>query len=168
MSITSRLVVLVLIAMPMALGLAGCGLVTNRSPTPSTCNGISTEIGPCGAAPSFGGSSCESLAGEYGTALDRALLEVVRGPSDVGGEGRSVRLLHTEVFVTTALTDRMVQAGLIEQCKMPDFLDLAAAKFSDELKSTVGHVLFDGQPDVSYQEFLTRLAKVMSGIGKKP
>jgi hypothetical protein len=152
----------------MALALAGCGVGGPSAPKPSICDGVSTDIGPCGQAPSFGSSTCESLAAEYGTALDRALLAVVRGPADLGGEAKSVRLIHAEAFVTTALTDRMVALGLIEQCKMPDFLDTAKAGFSAELKSTIGHALFDGQPDVTYEEFLGRLAKVMSGIGKRP
>ncbi len=168
MSITSRLVGPVLIAVPMALGLTGCDLVSPGTPAASICNGVSTDIGPCDSAPSFAGSSCEALAAEYGTALDRALLEIVRGPADVGGEAKSSRLIHAEALVTTALTDRMVAVGLIETCTMPAFLDAAQVHFSQELRTTIGHALYDGQPDVTYQEFLNGLAQVMSGIGKKP
>jgi hypothetical protein len=170
MSNTSRLVNLiglVLIALPMAFGLAGCGTAVG-SPTPSICNGVSTEIGPCGGGPTFAGTTCESLAAEYGPALDRALLEIVRGPADVGGDAKSSRVIHAEAFVTSALTDRMVAIGIIEQCKMPAFLDSAKSGFSDELKAGIGHAMYDGRPDMSYQEFLDGLAKVMSGIGKKP
>jgi hypothetical protein len=151
----------------MVISLAGCGTVFG-SPTPSSCEGVSTEIGPCGGRPTFAGTTCESLAAEFGQALEGALLEIVRGPADVGGDAKSSRVIHAEAFVTTALTDRMVAIGLIEQCKMPAFLDSAKSGFSDELKAGIGHALYDGQPDVSYQEFLDRLAKVMSGIGKKP
>jgi hypothetical protein len=97
-----------------------------------------------------------------GTARDRSWTGRRRG------DAKSSRLIHAEAFVTTALTDRMVAIGVIEQCKMPAFLDSAKSGFSDELKAGIGHTLFDGQPDVSYQEFLDRLAKVMSGIGKTP
>ena len=100
--------------------------------------------------------------------LDRALLEVLRGPANVGGEAKSVRVIHAEIYATTALTDRMVAIGVIEQCKMPGFLDSATSGFSDELKAGIGHAVYDGQPDVTYQEFLDGLARVMSGIGKKP
>jgi hypothetical protein len=34
--------------------------------------------------------------------------------------------------------------------------------------SGIGHAVYDSQPDVSYQEFLDGLARVMSGIGKQP
>jgi hypothetical protein len=158
---------LVLIVLPLVIGLAGCGIGA-KSPAPSTCDGVSTQIGPCGGRPTFAGTTCETLAAEYGPTLDRALLEIVRGPADVGGEAKSVRVIHAEAFVTTALTDRMVAIGIIEQCEMPAFLDSAEATFSEEMKAGIGHALYDGQPDVTYQEFLDRLAKVMSGIGKKP
>jgi len=35
--------------------------------------------------------------------LDRALLEIVRGPADVGGNAKSSRVIHAEAYVTTAL-----------------------------------------------------------------
>ena len=166
----SRLVDLIglgLIALSMALGLAGCGVGVG-SPSPSICDGVSTEIGPCGGRPIFAGTTCESLASEYGAVLDRALLEIVRGPADVGGNAKSSRVIQAEAYVTTALTDRMVAIGVIERCKMPAFLDAAEMGFSDELKAGIGHAMYDSQPDVSYQEFLDGLARVMSGIGKKP
>jgi len=167
-SITSRLVGLVLIAVPLTLGLTGCGFVSSGTPAASICNGVSTEIRPCDAVPSFEGNTCEALAAEYGTALDRALLEIVRGPADVGGEAKSSRLIHAEASVTTALTDRMVAIGLIETCTMPAFLDAAQVHFSQELETTIGHALYDGQPDVTYEEFLNDLSQIMSGIGKQP
>jgi hypothetical protein len=159
---------LVLTVVLAALSLAGCGLVPATTPEPSTCGGISADFGPCGSAPDFKSDDCGSLASEYGSALDQALLEVLRGPADVGGEAKSVRLLHTEAVVTAALTNRMVQVGLIEKCTMPAFLDAAETGFSKELRAGVGHALFDGQPDATYQEFRTLLAKMMSGIGTQP
>ena len=158
---------LVLIALLIALGLGGCG-VAGASPSKSICDGVSTDIGPCGGMPSFSGTTCDSLAAEYGSELDRVLLEVVRGPDDLGGNKKSVRLLHAEVFATTSMTNRMIGLGLIEQCRMPAFLDATKSRFSDELKATVGHAVYDGLPDVSYPEFLDLLARVMGGIGKKP
>jgi hypothetical protein len=167
-STTLRPTVLVLIVLFAAIGLSGCGLVSRGSPQPSICDGISSDIGPCGAAPSFAATTCTDLASEYGVALDRALLEVIRGPADVDGEAKSSRLIHAEVFVTTALTNRMISLGIIEECKMPDFLDAAEPGFSAELRAGVGQALFDGQPTASYGEFRERLAKVMSGIGQAP
>ena len=80
----------------------------------------------------------------------------------------TVAVSVAEAYLTTALTDRMVAIGVIEQCKMPGFLHSAERGFSDELKAGIGHAVYDSQPDVSYQEFLDGLARVMSGIGKKP
>jgi len=51
---------------------------------------------------------------------------------------------------------------------MPAFLEAAERGFSNELRAGIGHAMYDGQPDVSYQEFRDGLARVMSGIGKKP
>jgi hypothetical protein len=168
MNRSSQLLKLVLIGSFAILGLSGCGLVAGATPAPSGCNGVATDVGRCGSAPSFTATTCEALAAEYGWALDQALLPILRGPADEGGEAKSVRLLHMEAEVTVAMTTRLVEVGLIETCKMPDFLNAAEPRFSGELRSTVGHALFDGQPDVTYQEFLTRLAKVMSGIGQRP
>ena len=51
---------------------------------------------------------------------------------------------------------------------MPAFLDRAAATFSADLRSRIGSVLYDGSPPATYADFIDRLGRIMSGIGKPP
>lgn len=50
------------------------------SPSPTVCNGISSEMGGCSAERhDFIGASCEALAREWATILDRAVVAVLDG-----------------------------------------------------------------------------------------
>ena len=141
---------------------------SSGEPTPSLCDGISTEVGGCGPTPSFAATTCDTLAEEFGSEIDRAMLEILNGPENVAGEARSIRILHRGIVITAALTDRMIALGIIERCTMPAFLDQAATAFSADMKAGIGAVLNDGSPPATYADFLDRLGRIMSGIGKPP
>jgi len=153
----------------MATFLGGCGpLFSAAKPAESFCNGVSTDVGGCGPTPSFAAVTCDSLAAEFGTAIDGEMLEIINGPSSAAGESRSIRIQHRAVVITTGLTDRMIGLGILQQCTMPAFLDRAAATFSADLRSRIGSVLYDGSPPATYADFIDRLGRIMSGIGKPP
>jgi hypothetical protein len=151
----------------MVVALGGCGLALSPAkPTESFCNGISTDIGGCGPTPSFAATTCDTLAAEFGSEIDRAMLDIINGPASVADQGRSIRIQHRGIVITTALTDRMIALGMLQRCTMPAFLDQAATAFSADMKARIGAVLNDGSPPATYEEFLERLGRIMSGIGK--
>lgn len=163
-SLRSTVVIVVI-----AVILGGCGPAsTSARPTESFCNGVSTDIGGCDPIPSFVAETCETLAAEFGTVIDAAMLDIINGPDGVAGKGRSIRIQHRGIVITTALTDRMIRLGILQNCTMPAFLDEAAAAFSSEMKSRIGAALSDGNPPASYEEFIDRLSRTMSGIGTAP
>ena len=154
-------------ALVMVVILGGCGLAFSPArPTESFCNGVSTDIGGCGPTPSFAATTCGTLAAEFGSEIDRAMLDIINGPAGVADEGRSIRIQHRGIVITTALTDRMTALGILQTCTMPAFLDQAATAFSADMKARIGAVLNDGSPPATYGEFLDRLGRIMSGIGK--
>lgn len=151
----------------MVVILGGCGLaISPAKPTESFCNGVSTDIGGCGPTPSFAATTCDTLAAEFGSEIDRAMLDIINGPASVADEGRSVRIQHRGIVITRALTDRMIALGLLQRCTMPGFLDRAATAFSPDMTARIGEVLNDGSPPATYGDFLDRLGRIMSGIGK--
>jgi len=153
----------------MVVILGGCGLAFSPAkPTESFCNGISTDIGGCGPTPSFAAMTCDALAAEFGSEIDRAMLEILNGPENVAEEARSIRIQHRGIVITRALTDRMIALGILQRCTMPAFLDQAASAFSADMKARIGAAVNDGSPPATYGEFLERLGRIMSGIGKPP
>jgi hypothetical protein len=159
---TSALALIVLLAGASS----GCSLAQG-TPTPTTCNGISSELGGCAAdLPTFTGTSCDQLADEFGPAMDAAVMKVIHGPKEANGERQSVRLTSANIVITTLATNRMIELGIIEDCKMPAFLDRAALGFSPELKSQVGTVVYDNDPPAGYGDWIAILTRIMGGIGK--
>jgi hypothetical protein len=163
---TSKRSIVVLV---MLVILGACGPASSFfKPAESLCNGVSTDIGGCGPTPSFAGTTCSTLAAEFGSEIDRTMLDIINGPASVAGEVRSIRIQHRGIVVTTALTDRMIALGILQRCTMPAFLDQAATAFSADMKARIGAVLNDGSPPATYGEFIDRLGRIMSGIGKPP
>jgi hypothetical protein len=161
----SRAVAIALIVL-VAGASAGCS-VAQVTPPPTICNGIPAEMGGCASdLPTFKGTTCDEIADEFGPAMDAAVLNVIHGPREVNGERQSVRLTSANIVVTTLATNRMIELGIIADCKMPDFLDRASRGFSDEMRSTVGSVVYDNDPPAGYDDWIEILSRIMSGIGK--
>jgi hypothetical protein len=156
-----------IVVLVMVVILGGCRLSSSSAePAASFCNGVSAEVGGCGPTPSFAATTCDTLAAEFGSEIDRAMLEILNGPESVAGEARSIRIQHRGIVITTALTDRMIAIGILQKCTMPAFLDQAATAFSADMKARIGAVVNDGSPPATYEEFIDRLGRIMSGIGK--
>jgi hypothetical protein len=156
---------LVLVA-TLAGAFSGCSL-SQSTPAPTSCNGISSEMGGCDPGlPTFTGTTCDQLADEFGPAMDAAVMKVINGPRELNGERQSVRLTSANIVNTTLATNRMVELGIIEDCKMPAFLDRASLGFSPELKTRVGSVVYDNDPPVGYADWIAILTRIMGGIGK--
>ena len=153
----------------MAAALWGCSLVPGASPNPTSCNGITSEVGGCDPGlPTFAGTTCEAIADEYGAAIDTATVAVINGPRELEGERQSVRLTDAAFLITNLATNRMIELDLLEDCTMPAFLDRASTKFSETHTAQVGTVMADNDPPVTYDDWLTFLTQTLSALGSRP
>ena len=137
----------------LALGLFVAGCMGSAEPT--SCDGISARAGGCDEdQPTYNGTTCAELAREWGDEVDRRLSTVIDGPAVVDGEAKSARQSSVLVLASTRLSMYMDGAGLLESCDLPEFLPIAEEQFSDKLREGVGSIIYDGEPVVSYEEWL--------------
>jgi hypothetical protein len=59
---------------------------------------------------------------------------------------------------------RMRELGIVQSCDMPEFLAAAEPQFSQRLRSGVGAALFDGDPVMTYQDWVADVKKVVRMI----
>lgn len=139
----------------LALALAGCGIgAPSAAPTPVTFQ-----------VPQFTGSTCDKIADQLGPVADAMLLEVVRGPDAVQGEGRSVLLRRSMNGLALGARDRMATLGITADCAMPGFLQRAELGFSDDLRTTIGGAAYDGNPVIDYQAWLLEFSNMLVFVG---
>lgn len=147
------------------MGLTACSATMTETPMPSICDGIGADIGGCrDDLPTFSGSECAEVGQEFGAHLNDETLSIIRGPADVRGEGRSVRLKQAMTLTASLANARLDDLGLRSACDAPEFLAAAEREFSEELRATVGQVLFDGQPVATYEEWLADVERSVSVI----
>jgi hypothetical protein len=124
-------------------------------PSPTVCDGISSEVGGCTAnRHTFISDTCEDLAREWATVLNEGVVGVLRGPAEVGNQARSVLLRQVVVISTVDLNSRLAELGLRGTCKVPEFMATAEPVFSAELRAGVGDAMYDSLPPASYEEWL--------------
>lgn len=160
------------VAMHWAVGLmlvaslaGGCSLVS-ATPAPSSCDGISSEIGGCDSGlPSFAGTTCEEVGAEWGQAVDTGIRAVIAEPPVVDGKQKSARISDVMVLAFVRATKHMEATGQLASCRAADFLDAATPAFSDELKAGIGAALYDGSPDATYEQFLAEVQNVIKQLG---
>ena len=146
--------------------LAACQVGSTATPTPSVCDGVSSELGGCDLSVrhTFTGTTCEAVGSEWGTVLDRAIVEILKGPEEVDGNGRSVRLQQALVITTGDANQHLRRQGLIAECGVPEFLAAGTPHFSADLQSGIGAAHFDGNPMSSYGEWLGDIQSVVRMI----
>ena len=157
-------------ALPVLLAVvalvASCTLSQpSATPSPTVCDGISSEVGGCTAnRHTFTGDTCQDLAREWATVLDEGVVGVLRGPAAVGDQGRGV-LLHQVLIITTVdMNTRLEELGLRNTCDLAEFMATAEPVFSAELRAGVGDAMYDGLPPASYEEWLADVQKTASII----
>jgi hypothetical protein len=133
---------------------------TPSQPSPTVCDGVSSELGGCTAARhAFAGNTCEDLAREWATVLNEGVGGILRGPAEVADQARSVLLRQVVVITTVDLNARLEQLGLRGTCKLPQFMATAEPVFSAEIRAGVGDAMYDGLPPASYEEWLADVEK---------
>ncbi|MDP9467758.1 MAG: hypothetical protein M3P32_03315 [Chloroflexota bacterium] len=147
-----------------ALVLAACTGNTLDEPRPTSCNGISSELGGCDPGlPIFIGSDCVSIARQFGTELNRRVLSVIHEPAVVDNESQAVRASQVMSLLTVLAFNRISAIGKIAECDAPEFLAAAEPLFNAELRAKAGSYLYDGS-EVDYaawKEELLRFLHIM-------
>jgi hypothetical protein len=132
----------------LALGLGACGLLV-QSPvaTPAVCDGVDSGLGGCDPdQPQFTGTSCESVAREFGAQLDDRLVPILEGEDVVDGEHKSVRMAHAVALMVTRVDQYLTSPATALDCRASSFLDVAEEEFSPELEDNAGKHLFGSGP----------------------
>jgi hypothetical protein len=152
----------------LALGLLVAGCMGSAEPTqPPICDGISANMGGCDEdQPTYTGATCPELAREWGDEVDRRLSAVIDGPATVDGEAKSVQQTQVLVLTSTRLSMYMDRTGLLDSCDVPEFLPIAEEEFSEKLREGVGSIIYDGEPVVSYEEWLAGVEKFIAVIDR--
>ena len=116
----------------------------------------------------FQGSTCEQLAAEFAAVGDPSLRSVIDGPDQIADEDKSVLISTMQGLLVLAVTQRAREAGVIADCDMPDWLQRAETGFTDQLRTRIGAVAYDGNPVITYQAWLAELNDrlVQAGMGK--
>lgn len=157
------------LALVVVIGLSASCTIT-ASPSPTVCDGISSDIGGCTAERhNFTATTCEGLAREWGTVLDRQVVAILNGPADPV-QGVSSRLKQAVVIVTTDMNTKLRALGLAETCDVPAFMAAAESAFSADLRANVGAGLYDGYPMATYADWLADTERTVSVIdaGESP
>lgn len=134
-------------------------------PEQSVCAGISSQLGGCSRERhAFRSTTCPALATEWAEVLDRAIVAILNEPPEVGGNARSVRLRQALVVITSDMNTRLRELNLNAGCDVPEFLAAAEPQFSAALRDGVGDSLFDGNPVMTYRDWLDDVTKVVRVI----
>ncbi len=151
-----RLVLPVLLAVVATV--ASC--TATVQPSPTVCDGVSSELGGCTAnRHTYTGDTCPDLAREWATIVDERIVSVLRGPSVVAGQARSVLIRQALTITTVDVNERLRELGLRGTCDVSEFVATAEPLFSSELRAGVGDALYDGLPPASYEEWLADVRK---------
>lgn len=159
------------LALLVVVGLsASCAITGSPSPAATVCDGISGDIGGCTAERhTFTATTCEGLAREWATVLDRQVVAILNGPADPV-QGVSSRLKQAVVIVTTDMNTKLRDLGLADSCDVPAFIAAAELAFSPDLRAKVGAGLYDGYPMATYEDWLEDTKRTVSVIdaGESP
>ena len=132
----------------LAVGLGACGLVV-QSPvaSPAVCDGVDSGLGGCDPdQPEFTGTTCESVAREFGAQLDDRIVPILEGNDVVNGEHKSVRMGHAVALMVTRVDQYLGLPAVALNCHAAQFLDDAEQQFSAELADNAGKYLFGSGP----------------------
>ncbi len=144
---------------------ASCSDASGASPAPTVCDDVSSDVGGCTTdRHAYIGATCDAVATEWGGVMDRAVLDVMRGPANVDDQARSSRLRQAIVIATVDMDRHLETLSLSPPCTVDAVLAAGEAAFVDELRSGVGAIMYDGDPVVSYAEWIADVRKVLGVI----
>ena len=144
----------------------GCQPTAAASPSPSYCDGITSEIGGCDPGrPTFIRTTCVAIAREFGSQLDQRLVAIYLGPESKD-ESKAVRASAATALTVGLVNLHLRRAGLIKTCSAPSFLDDAEKTFSPTLMAHAGEILDDGPP-VTYVKWRASLLGFLALIDQE-
>jgi hypothetical protein len=145
----------------VAVALAACGGF--GSPSPTTCDGISSEFGGCDTdRPTFVGETCAEIGREYGAQISAGSLEIYNGPEDPE-ESRAVRAGQLNVVALSLANKRLRDLGIVDECEAEEFMAAAEPEFAPEFKEQAGVYLYDGPP-LPYTEWRAETLDLIRGL----
>jgi hypothetical protein len=149
---------------PLALGaalLVGCG--ATAPPSPTICDGISSEMGGCDPdRPIYAGETCEEIGREYGTQVDRLSLAIFNGPDDPEGSS-AVRFRQVNTVAAVLANKRLRDLGIVDECDADEFMAAAEQQFSMEFHDQAGIYLYDGPPQ-PYEAWRAETYDLIAGL----
>lgn len=147
----------------IAVVTASCSTVGPAStPSPTVCDDVSSDAGGCTTERySYAGTTCDEVAAEWGAFMDRLVLGVVNGPQSVNNEARSSRLRQVIGIAAIDLDQHLESLNTPVNCSIEDVLARGEQAFSDELRAAVGAAMYDGDPAVTYEEWLNDVRSVL-------
>lgn len=147
----------------IAVVIASCSNVGSAStPSPTVCDDVSSDAGGCSTERyRYVGTTCGEVAAEWGAFMDRLVLGVINGPQSVNNEARSSRLRQVIGIAAIDLDRHLESLKPAVRCSIEDVLAVGEEAFSDELRAGVGGAMYDGEPAVSYEEWLDDVRSVL-------
>lgn len=147
----------------IAVVTASCGNAgPDSTPSPTVCDEVSSDAGGCTTERySYAGTTCDEVAAEWGAFMDRLVLGVVNGPQSVNNEARSSRLRQAIGIAAIDLDQYLESLDPPVNCDIEDVLARGEQAFSGELRSAVGAAMYDGDPAVTYEEWLNDVRSVL-------
>lgn len=155
---------LVLLAGTLAIAVvtASCSNVPSSTPSPTVCDGVSGEAGGCTTERhDYVATTCAEVAAEWGGVMDRLVLAVINGPQAVNNEARSSRLRQVIGIAAIDMDQHLESLNPPITCGIEDVLATGEQAFSDELRADVGGAMYDGDPVVTYEEWLDDVRSVL-------
>jgi hypothetical protein len=132
---------------------------------PVVCDGVTKEAGGCTTERhEFTGTTCVDLGIEWGQLVDRQVVAIIDGPADVGGNAKSVRLKQAVVIASLDVNERMRELDLRSDCNVEMILSVGEPQFSEALRSGVGSAMYDGNPAVGYDDWMTDVRRSLQVI----
>ena len=153
-----RLTLTVLLAVVALVASCTLSLPGSTTPSPTVCDGVSSEVGGCTAnRHTFTSGTCEDLAREWAAVLNEGVVGVLRGPAAVGNQSRGVLLRQVLIITTVDVNERLRELDLRGTCDRTEFMATAEPLFSAEHRAGVGAALYDDLPPASYEEWLAEV-----------
>jgi hypothetical protein len=156
--------VLVGVAATFLVGIAAYFLLR-----PDSCNGLPREIGACNSdRPSYEGETCDQVAAEWGEHLDQRVAEVIAQAAASDRKGESSSLYSAEILVTQLANKHMRDHFITGDCESHRFMAIGEQQLSEQVRENVGHVMYDDDPTVRYEEWRERIEANVELILSQP
>jgi hypothetical protein len=87
--------------------------------------------------PHFAGTTCATVADEFGQEMARRLRAITEGPKILNSEGKSARMYTAQSLVSVRARQHLVAVGLGSSCQLRDFTDAVTRAVGPDLQTAV-------------------------------